>query len=169
MDKEYLLYKLSDTVKKNSNIDSALYKQFGVKRGLRNEDHSGVLVGLTRVGDVVGYKKNDNGTLEAIPGKLVYRGIDIEDLAHGVEQEGRMGFEETAFLLLSGYLPDQEELETFSTILNEQMILRHSQKMNILQTYGDDIMNILARSVLQLYTYDPTPDDTSRTNLIKQS
>ncbi|MEG1956064.1 MAG: citrate synthase, partial [Mucinivorans sp.] len=167
--KEYLLYKLSDTVKKNSNIDSALYKQFGVKRGLRNEDHSGVLVGLTRVGDVVGYKKNDNGTLEAIPGKLVYRGIDIEDLAHGVEQEGRMGFEETAFLLLSGYLPDQEELETFSTILNEQMILRHSQKMNILQTYGDDIMNILARSVLQLYTYDPTPDDTSRTNLIKQS
>lgn len=167
--KEQLLEKLSDTIKDTCKIEPELFKQFGVKRGLRNEDHSGVLVGLTTIGDVVGYEKQADGTLKAIPGRLVYRGIDIEDLAHGVEKEGRYGFEETAFLLLSGYLPSREELCDFSAIINEAMILRHSQKMNILQTYGNDIMNILARSVLQLYTYDEQPDDTTRLNLVKQS
>lgn len=169
MNKEYLIYKLSETVKETSRIDNELFKKFGVKRGLRNEDHSGVLVGLTKIGDVVGYEKLPEGGVKAIPGRLVYRGIEIEDLAHGVEKEGRCGFEETAFLLLSGYLPDREELETFSALLSELMALRHSQKMNIIQTYGDDIMNILARSVLQLYTYDDTPDDTTRDNLVRQS
>lgn len=169
MNKEYMIYKISETVKDTSRIDNELFKQFGVKRGLRNEDHSGVLVGLTTIGDVVGYEKLPEGGVKAIPGRLVYRGIEIEELAHGVAKEGRCGFEETAFLLLSGYLPDREELETFSSILNELMVLRHSQKMNILQTYGNDIMNILARSVLQLYTYDETPDDTTRHNLVKQS
>lgn len=167
--KNELLEKLSDTIKETSKIDNELFKKFGVKRGLRNEDHSGVLVGLTTIGDVVGYEKLPEGGLKAIPGRLVYRGIDIEDLAHGVETEGRYGFEETAFLLLSGYLPNREELGKFSALINEAMVLRHSQKMNILQTYGSDIMNILARTVLQLYTYDDAPDDTTRLNLVTQS
>ncbi len=170
MNKDYLIYKLSETVKETSRIDNELFKRYGVKRGLRNEDHSGVLVGLTNIGDVVGYERlPDGGGLKAIPGKLLYRGIEVSDLVHGVQDENRLGYEETAFLLLSGYLPDREELETFTNLLNEQMVLRHATKMNILQLYGNDIMNILARSVLVLYTFDENADDTSRDNLIRQS
>ena len=170
MNKDYLIYKLSETVKETSRIDNELFKRYGVKRGLRNEDHSGVLVGLTNIGDVVGYERlPDGGGLKAIPGKLLYRGIEVSDLVHGVQAENRLGYEETAFLLLSGYLPDREELETFTNLLNEQMVLRHATKMNILQLYGNDIMNILARSVLVLYTFDENADDTSRDNLIRQS
>ena len=170
MNKDYLIYKLSETVKETSRIDNELFKRYGVKRGLRNEDHSGVLVGLTNIGDVVGYERlPDGGGLKAIPGKLLYRGIEVSDLVHGVQAENRLGYEETAFLLLSGYLPDREELETFTNLLNEQMVLRHATKMNILQLYGNDIMNILARSVLVLYAFDENADDTSRDNLIRQS
>lgn len=167
--KDELLEKLSNTIQDTCKIETDLFRKYGVKRGLRNEDHSGVLVGLTTIGDVVGYEKQPDGTLMAIPGKLVYRGIDIQDLAHGVEKEGRYGFEETAFLLLSGYLPNSKELCEFSAIINEHMILRHSQKMNILQTYSSDIMNMLARTVLQLYTYDQEPDNTTHLNLVRQS
>lgn len=170
MNKDYLIYKLSETVKETARIENELFKCFGVKRGLRNEDHSGVLVGLTNIGDVVGYERlPDGGGLKAIPGKLLYRGIEVADLVHGVQAENRLGYEETAFLLLSGYLPDREELETFSKLLNEQMVLRHATKMNILQLYGSDIMNILARSVLVLYAFDDDADDISRDNLIRQS
>ncbi len=170
MNKDYLIYKLSETVKETARIDSELFKCYGVKRGLRNEDHSGVLVGLTNIGDVVGYERLPDGKgLKAIPGKLLYRGIEVSDLVHGVQAENRLGYEETAFLLLSGYLPDREELETFTDLLNEQMVLRHATKMNILQLYGNDIMNILARSVLVLYAFDENADDTSRDNLIRQS
>jgi citrate synthase len=100
MEKDYLIYKLSETIKTTSRIDKELFTQFNVKRGLRNEDHSGVLVGLTKVGDVVGYEKLPEGGLKAIPGKLFYRGIDVEDLVHGLQKEDRLGFEETAFLIL---------------------------------------------------------------------
>ena len=169
MEKDYLVYKLSETIKTTSRIDKELFTQYNVKRGLRNEDHTGVLVGLTRVGDVVGYERQPDGMLKAIPGKLVYRGIDVEELVRGIQAEDRIGFEETAFLLLSGYLPDEEELATFSTILNEKMPLEHKAKMHILDLEVQDIMNILARTVLEMYTYDPNPDDTSRDNLIRQS
>lgn len=170
MNKDYMIYKLSETVKETSRIDSELFKQYGVKRGLRNEDHSGVLVGLTNIGDVVGYERlPDGGGLKAIPGKLIYRGIDIVDLVHGVQASGVCGFEETAFLLMSGYLPDQEELDMFTNILTEQMVLRHATKMNILSLYGNDIMNILARSVLVLYAFDENAENTSRENLVRQS
>ncbi|MDE5945114.1 MAG: citrate synthase, partial [Rikenella sp.] len=106
MNKDYLIYKLSETVKETSRIENDLFKCFGVKRGLRNEDHSGVLVGLTNIGDVVGYERiqgaDGKGVLKAIPGKLLYRGIEVSDLVHGVQAENRLGSEETAFLLLSG-------------------------------------------------------------------
>ncbi|MDR2147250.1 MAG: citrate synthase [Tannerella sp.] len=169
MDKDYLIYKLSETIKTTSRIDKDLFTQYNVKRGLRNDDHSGVLVGLTRIGDVVGYERQPEGTLKAVPGKLYYRGIDVEDLVHGLQAENRLGFEETAFLLLSGYLPDKDELSTFSSVLNEKMPLAHKAKMHILDLEGQDIMNILARTVLEMYTYDPHPDDISRDNLIRQS
>jgi citrate synthase len=169
MEQDYLIYKLSETIKTTSRIDKELFTKFNVKRGLRNEDHSGVLVGLTKVGDVVGYEKLPEGGLKAIPGKLYYRGIDVEELTSGLAKEDRLGFEETAFLLLSGYLPDAEELITFKKILYNAMPLNQKATMNIIDLEGQDIMNILARSVLELYTFDPNPDDISRDNLIRQS
>lgn len=167
--KDYLIYKLSETVKTTSRIEKELFTQFNVKRGLRNEDNTGVLVGLTKVGDVVGYERLPEGGLKPIPGKLFYRGIDLEDLVHGIEAENRLGFEETAFLLLSGYLPDKEELRVFTEILNESMALDAKMKLNIIELEGNNIMNILARSVLEMYTFDPNADDITRDNLIRQS
>ena len=169
MDKDYLIYKLSETIKTTSRIDKELFSQFNVKRGLRNEDHSGVLVGLTKVGDVVGYEKLPEGGLKAVPGKLIYRGIDVEDLVHGFQTEHRLGFEETAFLLLSGYQPDADELKAFSKLLVDGMALAQKATMNIIDLEGQDIMNILSRSVLEMYTFDSNPDDISRDNLIRQS
>ncbi len=167
--KDYLVFKLSETVKNTSKIDKELFTKFNVKRGLRNEDNSGVLVGLTKVGDVVGYERLAEGGLKPIPGKLLYRGVDLEDLVHGLKAENRLGFEETAFLLLSGYLPDKEELKTFTNFINQSMALDTKMKMNILELEGQNIMNILARSVLEMYTYDTLADDISRENLVRQS
>jgi citrate synthase len=169
MNKKYLIYKLSESIKNTSKIDKELFTKLGVKRGLRNEDHSGVLAGLTHVGDVVGYERMEDGKLKAIPGKLYYRGIDVEELVHGIQKDNRLGFEETAYLLLSGSLPDKEELETFHQVLTETMPLDHRATMSILALQGKNIMNILARSVLELYTYDDDPDNISKDNLIRQS
>lgn len=169
MEKKYLIYKLSETIKTTSKIDKELFTKYNVKRGLRNEDHTGVLVGLTKIGDVVGYERQEDGKLKAIPGKLFYRGIDVEDLVRGLQKENRLGFEETAFLLLSGYLPDSEELNTFSSILNKSMPLEQKAKMNIIDLEGHDIMNILARTVLEMYTFDEDPENISRDNLVRQA
>ncbi|MFV0472452.1 MAG: citrate synthase [Paludibacteraceae bacterium] len=169
MEKKYLIYKLSESIKKTSKIDKELFTTMGVKRGLRNEDGSGVLAGLTRVGDVVGYEKTEDGKLKAIPGKLMYRGIEVSDLVHGLQKDNRLGFEETAYLLLSGSLPDKENLEGFRRLLVDTMPLEHKAMMSILALQGKNIMNILARSVLELYTYDDNPDEISKDNLIRQS
>lgn len=168
MKNEYMIYKLSEAIRSTSKIDRALFDKYNVKRGLRNEDHSGVLVGLTKVGDVVGYERKEGG-LNAIPGKLVYRGVDVEDLVRGLHAESRLGFEETAFLLLSGYLPNKEELSVFCELLNAAMPLEHRVKMNLLDLEGRDIMNMLSRSVLEMYTFDSNPDDLSRENIMRQS
>ena len=169
MEKECIISRLSESIKTTSRIDNELFTEYNVKRGLRNEDHSGVLVGLTKIGNVVGYEKLPEGGLKAIPGRLIYRGIDVEDLVRGILAEKRFGFEETAFLLLSGYLPDKEELAAFSNMVHQCMPLTQKTKMNILDLEGQNIMNILARSVLEMYTFDENPDDTSRNNLMRQS
>ena len=169
MKKEYIIYKLSETIKSSCKIENELFTQFNVKRGLRNEDGSGVLVGLTKIGNVVGYERMPEGGLKAIPGKLFYRGLDVEDIVHGLIADKRFGFEEVAYLLLSGNLPDKEELDAFLELINENMPLEQKTTMNILDLEGQNIMNILARSVLEMYTFDPNPDDTSRDNLMRQS
>ncbi|MDR2139189.1 MAG: citrate synthase [Tannerella sp.] len=169
MIKKFLTYKLADTIKQSSKIDNLLFKQYGVKRGLRNEDGSGVLVGLTRIGNVVGYERTEEGKLKPIPGKLFYRGYDLEDLVHAAMQEKRYGFEEVAFLLLSGNLPDGDELKEFRELLYENMPLQHETTMSIMSLRGSNIMNILARSVLEMYTFDGNPDDLSRENIMQQS
>ncbi|MGI6074153.1 MAG: citrate synthase [Fermentimonas sp.] len=160
---------LSDSIQFTSNIDKELFAKMGVKRGLRNEDHSGVLAGLTRIGDVVGYQRSEDGSLKAIPGKLFYRGIDVEELVNGIQQDNRLGFEETIFLLLSGRLPNREELEASKRLIAQRMPLNHAATMSIISRKGKNIMNILARSVLELYIYDSNPDDISPANLISQS
>lgn len=169
MDSKELIKVLSGSIASTSNIDKELFPKMGVKRGLRNEDHSGVLAGLTRVGDVKGYEKQEDGTLKPTPGKLFYRGIDVEDLVRGVQSENRLGFEETSYLLLSGRLPNNEELEAYTRMIAETMPLNHAATMNILSLQGKNIMNILARSVLELYIYDEDPDNISPDNLIRQS
>ena len=93
-----------------------------------------------------------------IPGKLFYRGYDLEDLAHAILKEKRFGFEEVAYLLLSGELPDSEQLDAFKELINDNMALDKKTTMNIIDLEGQNIMNILARSVLEMYTFDPNPD-----------
>ena len=169
MDDKQLIKVLSDSIAETSNIDKDLFAKMGVKRGLRNEDHSGVLAGLTRVGDVVGYERQEDGKLKPVPGELYYRGMDVVDLVRGVQAEGRLGFEEASYLLLSGRLPSKEELDAYTRLIADTMPLKHTAVMNILSIKGKNIMNILARSVLELYNYDENPDDISPANLIKQS
>ena len=169
MKKEYLVYKLSEDVKDCTRIDTELFSKYDVKRGLRNEDGTGVLVGLTKIGNVVGYERIPGGGLKPIPGKLYYRGYDLEDIAGNILKEKRFGFEEVAYLMLSGKLPDKEELANFKELINENMPLEQKTKMNIIELEGTNIMNILARSVLEMYRFDPKADDTSRDNLVRQS
>ncbi len=169
MKKEYLVYKLADLMKGCIKIDAELFKKLDVKRGLRNEDGSGVLVGLTNVGNVVGYERDEDGTLVPCDGRLYYRGYEISDLVHSAMGEKRCAFEEVAYLLLSGKLPDKEELEAFSDLLKDNMPLEHKTILNIIELEGRNIMNILSRSVLELYTFDECPDDISCDNLMRQS
>ena len=96
MKKEYLIYKLSDQVKSTCKIDNELFSRYGVKRGLRNEDGSGVLVGLTNIGNVVGYDRDETGQLLPAEGKLYYRGYELNDLVSPLLKEQRFGFEEIA-------------------------------------------------------------------------
>ena len=167
--KEYLIYKLSDEMKGSTRMDAALFKKLDVKRGLRNEDGTGVLVGLTNIGNVVGYDRKPDGSIEPIEGRLYFRGYEVRDLVHAIMAEKRFGYEEICFLLLSGRLPDAEELQSFKDLVYENMPLEQKTILHIIELEGDDIMNILARSVLEFYTFDENPDDVSRDNLMRQS
>ncbi len=102
MKKEYIVYKLSECAKQACRIDNELFTKYNVKRGLRNEDGTGVLVGLTKIGNVVGYERTDQG-LKAIPGKLFYRGYDLDDIAHALLREKRFGFEEGSLYSLKSF------------------------------------------------------------------
>lgn len=164
-----LINKISETIVTTSNIENELFTKFNVKRGLRNEDHTGVVVGLTKIGDVIGYERDENGKLKPIPGELLYRGIKLTDIVRGAQKENRLGFEEVIYLILSGNLPSKEELSDFSRLLNQTMDLNPKITMHILDLEGQDIMNNLARCVLELYSFDDKPDDTSPENLVKQS
>lgn len=166
---EYLIYKLSDKMKDCTKIDAELFRKMDVKRGLRNEDGTGVLVGLTNIGNVVGYERSEDGSLKPIDGRLYFRGYDLFDLAGAIIAEKRYGFEEVAYLLLSGHLPDKEELAEFHKLIVENMPLEKNTLLHIIELEGRDVMNILSRSVLELYAFDENPDDTSRDNLMRQS
>jgi citrate synthase len=149
-------------------IDAELYGKFSVKRGLRNDDGTGVLVGLTRVGDVHGYIV-DEGEKVAIPGKLYYRGIDVEDIANEAAKQNRFCFEETIYLLLFGRLPNQKQLESFNNLIGENRALpKNFVEDVIMKVPSRDIMNKLAYSILALYPYDEDPENQSPENVLRQ-
>lgn len=142
-----------------TDIPNKWYKEYNVKKGLRNEDGTGVRVGLTRVADVVGYEETEEG-IKAIPGKLFYRGIDVNDLVMG-KRGSHFGYEEVCFLLLFGYLPKKKELESFCSIIRDcYEIPDEFVEMNLLRMPGRNLMNKLQDAVLTLYNYDEDPDNT---------
>lgn len=151
------------------SIDSELYSKYSVKRGLRNSNGSGVLVGLTKVGDVHGYLL-DEGEKIADEGVLRYRGINVNDIVEGCEIDDRFGFEEVVYLLLFGALPTESALEEFTQYLGTKRKLpaNFTEDM-ILKAPSGDIMNKLARSVLASYSYDSNPDEVSVENVLRQS
>lgn len=152
------------------NIDPELYVKNNVKRGLRNANGTGVVVGLTKIGEVCGYQTDDKGNKIPMEGKLYYRGYSIEDLVNSCITENRFGFEEITFLLIFGYLPSKSELNAFNKLLGEKRELPQGFARDmILTTPSNNIMNKLARSVLALYCYDDNPDDTSIANVLRQS
>ena len=164
-----LLRRYSRQAAESSVIDPELYRTYNVKRGLRNADGSGVLVGLTTVGSVVGYTMFEQ-ELQPVPGRLFYRGVELRDLVRGFQSEHRYGFEETIYLLLFGRLPTAGELAEFSETLDRLRPLPHGFKEDvILGMPSPDVMNKLARCVLACYTDDPNPDSTEVENVVRQS
>jgi len=158
----------TDNLADNFVIEPELYDKFNVKRGLRNSDGSGVMAGLTRVGEVHGYVL-DEGEKTAVEGKLFYRGLDIEELVQNTTNNGRFGFEETVFLLLFGFLPNKAQLENFCTLMgNSRKLPKNFAEDSIMKAPSSNIMNKLARSVLTLYSYDENPEDTSPENVLRQ-
>ena len=150
-------------------IPTELYNKYNVKRGLRNADGTGVLVGLTSIGEVHGYSIEDSDKIPA-HGKLLYRGLELKELASACINEDRHGFEEICFLILFGALPNKEQLNEFKSLLVELRNLPNNFVEDmILKAPSPNIMNKLARSVLALYSYDSTPDDITVKNTLIQS
>mgnify|MGYP001767255348 CR=1 FL=1 len=167
MDQEFLK-KAEQKILTCSTIEPELYNDYNVKRGLRNPNGTGVLVGLTKVGDVHGYLLDEGETIPA-EGRLRYRGVDVADLVSGFQSEGRFGFEESCFLLLFGYLPNKAELDEFNEVLAISRILPEGfVSGSILKFPSNDIMNKLARAILTIYSFDENPDDLSLVNVIRQ-
>jgi len=159
---------LGQKAEANNYINPELYGKHNVKIGLRNADGTGVLVGLTKIGDVHGYVK-ENDVKIPVEGRLFYRGIDVYDLVAGFQNENRFGFEECCYLLLFGELPNKTQLEQFNWLLAESRTLPTAFTRDvILKAASRDIMNKIARNLLTLYSYDPNPDDISIKNVVRQ-
>lgn len=146
---------------KYNDIAPELYERFDIKRGLRNQDGTGVLAGVTGICNVHGYLINE-GEKEPIEGELIYRGINIKEIIQGCQKQQRFGFEETAYLLIFGVLPTKSQLEYFQTLMCQFRELPDNffEDM-ILKAPSNNIMNKLARSVLALYSYDHQAEDSS--------
>lgn len=153
----YKGYEVADEIENNAE----LYRRYDVKRGLRNADGSGVIVGLTTVGSVHGYKK-ENGKVIPDEGDLIYRGYHVADLVNGAQAADRFGYEEVAYLLISGHLPTQAELDDFCARIDSRKQLPEGYLSIFPRTnYSHSIMNVMQRATLLLYAFDPNPDDTS--------
>ena len=152
----------------NKKIDEELFAKYDVKRGLRKRNGEGVLAGLTDISMINAYTMIDR---EIVPceGKLYYRGIDIEDIVKGFIEEDRFGFEETAYLLLFGELPNKDALKQFEGMLGEyRQLPTNFVRDIIMKAPSCDMMNTLARSVLTLFSYDDNASDISLPNVLRQ-
>ncbi len=152
-----------------NKIPAEAFENYRVKRGLREQDGTGVMAGVTTIGNVHGYYVYE-GEKVADKGKLEYRGYDMSELVEGYTRENRYGFEEVAYLMLFGKLPTQEELDDFNTLLAHCRRLpdRFSEDI-LMKAPSRSIMNKMATGVLALYSYDDNPDDTSLENMLRQS
>lgn len=149
-------------------IENGLYKTYEVKKGLRNEDSTGVLVGLTKIADVVGYKRVNGEKVDDI-GRLYYRGYEIKDLIDGLDFSEHHAFEEVAFLILFGKLPNASELALFMSYLQSHYALpKDFLELNILRMPGKNLMNTVQQAILMLYGYDENSDDTTAMNTLFQ-
>ncbi len=161
------LAKLSD---ESNNIRPEMYAAHDVKRGLRDLDGVGVVAGLTEVSQIKAKDKDENGNDIPCDGELYYRGINVRDLVDGFTRDKQSGFEEAVYLLLFSHLPSKDELRMFEGQLSVYRTLPPSFVRDmILKAPGKDMMNILSRCVLALYTYDENPDDISTANILRQS
>ena len=161
----------ADEIRKVDWIDPVLYQKYNVKRGLRNGDGTGVLVGLTTIGNVHGYVVSE-GEKQAIPGELYYRGINVRDIVRADKREHRFGYEETAYLLLFGRLPNMRQLVEWKNMLGAYRKLSDGFKENaIMHNPSKDLMNAIARAVLFAYAFDPEgdPDNLSIEKCLEQS
>lgn len=160
---------LIDYVHQNNAIEPSVFEKYNVKRGLRNKNGTGVLVGMTRISDVNGYAI-ENGKKIPIKGQLRYRGIPIDDLINGFINEERYGYEEVAYLLLFGLLPTEKSLLHFNQLLSQRRNFPATFKEDvILKTPSRNVMNKLQSIILALYTYDDNPDDVSLDKLLAQA
>ena len=161
--------KWTSVIEENTSIAPEAYNDYKVKRGLRNSDGTGVLAGLTRIGQVHGHIMYED---DKIPddGKLTYRGVDVRDIVTACERENRFGYEETCYLLLFGNLPTQTELSDFKKLVGEMRALPDGFREEVIMySPSCNIMNKLARSVLAMYSYDNDPDSIDLHNLLRQS
>ena len=160
---------LADLSDRNNGIKPEMYGIYDVKRGLRDINGNGVVAGLTEVSRIKAKGKDADGNEIPCRGELYYRGIDLKDIVSGFLDEGRMGFEETVFLLLTSKLPNHKELADFNSQLSAYRDLPQFFVSDmILKAPGKDMMNMLSRSVLALYAYDENPDDISTPNVLRQ-
>lgn len=161
---------LSQKSKDNNHIEPAMYAENDVKRGLRDLSGNGVVTGLTEISRIVSKTPDENGVPRPCAGKLYYRGIDVRDFVNGFMREKRFGFEELTYLLLTGELPDPAELADFCRTVGEYRSLPPSFVRDmILKASSKNVMNLMSRSVLALYSYDENPDDISLPNVMRQS
>ena len=164
-----LLEVMSDKIEKKSQINMDDFWKYGVKRGLRNPDGTGVMAGLTNICSVEGYYIDDG---ERVPknGVLKYRGININDIIEACEKEDRFGFEEVAYLLIFGSLPTKSQVEVFKDVLGTCRFLPDTYIEDVLMKNASmNIMNKLARCILISYSFDENPDDVSIENVLRQS
>ena len=160
--------KLAGYTKEASKIDPNLYTEFDVKRGLRDLNGKGVLVGITNISEINSMREVD-GKRVPIDGELYYRGYNVQDIVKKQAPGFHFGFEEITYLLLFGKLPSQEDLNSFCKMLAEYRTLpKNFVRDTIMKRSSKDMMNTLARSVLSLYAYDDNPDDTSEENVLRQ-
>lgn len=160
---------LSDKFYQNNKIAASDFERFSVKRGLRNPDGTGVMVGLTNICNVEGYYIDDGEKIPK-PGRLIYRGIDLYDFVNGCHSDGRFGFEELVYLLLFGVLPTVDELDDFCDLisLNRELPFDFVEDV-IMRAPSPNIMNKMGSSVTALYAYDDNPDEIAVDNVLRQS